>query len=295
MSAHENGAFAPDWLALREGADAAARSTELLEPLKTALRMPAADGPLVVVDLGCGTGAMGRWLAPRLAGPQHWVLYDRDPGLLAHAREGLPEHSADGGPTTAEPRIGDLAQLSAADLAGASLVTASALLDLLTAEQAADLARACAEAGCPALLTLSVEGRVELEPAHPLDRAVATAFDAHQRRGTAGGRLLGPDAPAVTAAAFERSGARVHDRPSPWRLGADDAALTAEWLRGRVSAAVEQRPDLADAASAYLDQRLEQCAAGRLHARIGHRDLLAVPARPGDPPPAPDPQQPAAP
>ena len=36
----------------------------------------------VIHDLGCGTGSMGRWLAPRLPGPQHWVLHDRDADLL---------------------------------------------------------------------------------------------------------------------------------------------------------------------------------------------------------------------
>ena len=61
----------------------------------------------------------------------------------------------------------------------------------------------CAGAGCPILLTLSVVGRVELTPADPLDRRVAAAFDAHQRRTTERGRLLGPD-----AAARRRRGAR---------------------------------------------------------------------------------------
>ena len=70
--------FAPEWLALREGADAAARSAELLEPLRA--RLP--EGERVIRDLGCGTGSMARWLVPRLPGPQHWILTDHDPALL---------------------------------------------------------------------------------------------------------------------------------------------------------------------------------------------------------------------
>ena len=50
-----------DWLALREPADAAARSAELVDRL--ALRPP-----LLIHDLGSGTGSMARWLAPRLPG-----------------------------------------------------------------------------------------------------------------------------------------------------------------------------------------------------------------------------------
>ena len=69
----------PEWLALREPADAAARSAELAERL--ARHLPGA-GRLVIHDLGGGSGAMGRWLAPRLPGPQHWVVHDRDADLL---------------------------------------------------------------------------------------------------------------------------------------------------------------------------------------------------------------------
>ncbi len=56
-----------------------ARSAELAERL--ARHLPA-TGPLVIHDLGGGSGSMGRWLAPRLPGPQHWVVHDRDPDLL---------------------------------------------------------------------------------------------------------------------------------------------------------------------------------------------------------------------
>src|ERR671932_1816358 len=68
----------PEWLALREPADAAARSAELAERL--ARHLP--PGPLVIHDLGGGSGAMGRWLAPRLPAPQRWVVHDRDAELL---------------------------------------------------------------------------------------------------------------------------------------------------------------------------------------------------------------------
>ncbi|GAA3292854.1 hypothetical protein GCM10020295_13210 [Streptomyces cinereospinus] len=113
-------------------------------------------------DLGCGTGSMGRWLAPRLAGAQHWILHDRDPFLLHFAAAASPRSAADGSRVTVETRRGDVARLTPHALAGASLVTASALLDVLTREEAGALAAACAGAGCPALLTLSVTGRVGL-------------------------------------------------------------------------------------------------------------------------------------
>ncbi|MFF4159207.1 class I SAM-dependent methyltransferase [Streptomyces sp. NPDC001678] len=282
MNAVGTARFAPQWLRLREAADATARSPELLGPLAARLaRERRPPGRTFVCDAGCGTGSMGRWLAGRLPGPQHWYLHDHDPGLLGLAVAGMPRVSADGGPVTAVARPGDITRLRAADLAGTSLVTASALLDLLTAEEVDGLAAACCGAGCPALLTLSVAGRVGLFPADPLDGEIAAAFDDHQRRVVRGRRLLGPDAADVTARAFRRRGAEVLVRPSPWRLGASHRALTAEWLTGWVGAAREQRPDLAGRADAYLRRRLEACATGGLRVVVHHVDLLALPAVPG--------------
>ena len=72
------------WLALREPADAVARALDLAERLGRGL---PATGRWVIHDLGCGAGAMGRWLAPLLPGPQHWVAHDRDTDLLEVAAE----------------------------------------------------------------------------------------------------------------------------------------------------------------------------------------------------------------
>jgi len=273
--------YSPAWLELREGADAAARAPALLGPLRAHLaRSPRPAPELVIRDLGCGTGSMGRWLAPRLPGPQHWILHDRDPGLLALAAARAPRTAVDGGGVTTVTEETDVARLTADALAGTSLVTASALLDLLTREESDALAAACAGADCPALLALSVTGRVELAPAEPLDAEIAEAFDAHQRRSERGRRLLGPDAVAVTAEAFERRGATVVTHPSPWRLGAADPALTAEWLRGWTGAACAWRPGLAPRAGPYLARRLAACAAGELRVTVQHGDLLALPPAP---------------
>jgi hypothetical protein len=263
--------YAPEWLRLREGADAAARALELADRLRAWLA--GRDERLVVHDLGCGTGSMGRWLAPLLAGPQHWVLHDRDPYLLHFAAVGAPRSAADGSRVTVETGRGDLARLTPDAVRGASLVTASALLDVLTAEEVGTLAAACAGAGCPALLTLSVAGRVELSPSHPLDAEIAEAFNGHQRRSG----LLGPDAVTVATDAFAGHGMTVRVQRSPWRLGSGEAALTSQWLRGWVGAAVEHRPGLRARTEGYLAERLSACATGELGVVVHHDDLLALP------------------
>jgi SAM-dependent methyltransferase len=262
------------WLRLREPADAAARAADLVDALRPRF---AGAARLTVHDLGCGTGSMGRWLAALLPVPQHWVLYDRDPDLLVEAAADLALTAA--AEVTVDTRHLDVADLTAADLAEADLVTASALLDLLTAEEVATIVRVTVEAGCPALLTLSVTGRAALDPADPLDDAVAAAFDAHQRRWVGGRRLLGPDAVAAILDAYAREGVSTRLGASPWRLGPDRADLLAEWFEEWLDAAFEHDPGLAARVvlSGYAERRRAQIESGRLTAAVPHLDVLARP------------------
>ena len=119
-------------------------------------------------------------------------------------------------------------------------------------------------AGLPMLLTLTVTGRVALDPPDPLDARIGAAFNDHQRRDG----LLGPDA-------VDRLRGRAIVRPSPWRLGAADAGLIAEWLDGWIAAACEQEPALAVEAAAYRERRLAGPRAGR-HRRPRRRAGAAV-------------------
>ena len=261
----------PDWLDLREPADRRARSAELARGLAAALR----PGPVRILDVGCGSGATTRWLAPLLPGPQEWVLLDRDPALLAL----VPDRTSaardrDGAAVARTTRLAEITTLTAHDLAAMSAVTASALVDVLTAAEIDGLAATCAAAGVPALLTLTVTGRVELDPPDPVDAEVAAAFDAHQRRTVAGRSLLGPDAAAVAEDAFRGHGMAVRTAETPWRLGEDDRALITRWLTERVTAAVEHQPDLRERAEEALRRRLN-CAP--LRAVNYHIDLLAIP------------------
>jgi hypothetical protein len=259
----------PRWLDLRERADADARAQELVQQL---VDRASVDGRWLIHDLACGSGAMGRWLAPLLPGPQRWILHDRDPDLLALAAADRPA-----APATVETRLSDVTLLEPDQLAGASLITASALLDLLTAAELAAVIRACVGAGSPVLCALSVTGSVRIDPADRLDARVAGAFDAHQRRLTSRGRLLGPDAVGAALEGFRRAGAHVVVAASPWELGPDDAALAEEWFSGWIGAAFEQDPSLIRAADLYRRRRLRDARAGKLMITVGHADLLVLP------------------
>ncbi len=261
-----------DWLALRARADTAARSVRLAA---AAARL-VGPGPLVVHDLGSGTGAMMRWLAPRLPGPQAWVLHDADPAILRQvdARSALDEV---GLPVTVRTRVEQLSELPIRAFAGASLVTASALLDVVTRDEVRAVVDACVASGVPALFSLTVVGRVRLNPRHAADSAIGEAFNDHQRRLVDGRRLLGPDAGKIVRRLFADAGWRLRTDRTPWRLGADDDELIAEWLDGWVEAAVEQHPELLPRATEYRRLRDADVARARLRVTVQHQDVLAWP------------------
>ena len=126
------------------------------------------------------------------------------------------------------------------------------------------------------LLALTVVGRVALTPADPLDARMAAAFNAHQRRRRRAACSARTPSPPPSRQ-LRGTGAEVLVRPSPWRLDAAHADLTAEWFDGWVAAACEQEPALAAEAGAYRDRRLAQAAAGELAVTVDHADLLVLP------------------
>ena len=271
---------APDWLALREDADAAARAPELVPPLRAHLA-PAVTG------WSCATSAAApaRWPAGSPAGcpaRSTGCCTTGTPRCSSRATQDLPgtgrgRQPGHGGGAAGRPHRGSARETSPAR----RWSTTSALLDLLTAEEVDGIAAACAEAGCRRAADLSVVGRVVLTPADPLDARFAAAFDAHQRRSTGGRRLLGPDAGTAVADAFARRGAAVTTAPSPWRLGAGAGragrGVAAGLDRRGVRPGTRSRRRRADD---YLRRRLDASRGGRA-ARRGRPRRRAGPARGG--------------
>jgi len=251
--------FSADWLALREPADHAARDEALLSAAATA----AGPAP-VIVDLGCGTGSTVRAFGGHVAQTASWRLVDNDPDLLTHATR------AAGGKATTHQI--DLRDLDALPLDGASLVTASALLDLCSRDWVAGLAQRLAARGLPFYAALNYDGVMNWTPHDDADDAVTLAFNRHQRGDKGFGPALGPDAASAIADVFAAAGYRVVEAESPWRLGADHAALQRELVQGIAEAAHE-----AGAAEARSWGSTRTTAAERALCHIGHRDLLALP------------------
>lgn len=247
--------FDARWLDLRAPADAAARSPELRAAAATWLGTGA-----LALDLGCGTGAACRALA---APGLRWRLVDGDEDLLRTAARRA-------GPGT-ETVLADLADLAALPFEGVRLVTAFALLDLAGRAWIEELARRVAAAGAGLYATLCYDGTLAWEPPLPGDAAVVAAFNAHQRRNKGLGPALGPEAAPAAARAMAARGYATRLAPSPWRLGAEDAALHRALVEGIARAAGET--GLPEAAGWGQARR----AASGSRCSVGHFDLLALP------------------
>ncbi|WP_344809036.1 hypothetical protein [Microlunatus ginsengisoli] len=257
------------WLAARRAADDAAREAtvgSLLPRLIADLDRRGAD-EVRLIDVGAGSGANQRWLAPRLPVPQRWVHLDHDPAILMHTHDVGPTDFVVGG-------IDALAGLLDAD-ATATVITCAAVLDVLTRTDLDALAGLIRTYDVPSLFSLSVTGELVLDPPEVSDERLLAAFNAHQRRD---GRA-GPDAPDLLTGWCRIAGVGVVAVETPWLLDAGaDPGFVGRFLTERVAASVEQEPRLADAATAWTRARSAQLAAGNLRVRVGHRDLLLLPS-----------------
>lgn len=288
--------FSASWLAMREPADVAARASRVTDFVRRGLGTvePSVEGPLAV-DLGSGTGSNFRYLAPRLPMVRHWRLVDHDRALLERAQldigdwgvaRALPVRSDHAGlwlgaaPDLTRVQLvdGDLAAEPTWLAGDLGLITASALLDLVSTPWMRALVDRIVEARACALFALSYDGRIVCEPDDPHDELVQELVNRHQRTDKGfRGAALGPDATALLRDLLTAAGHHVVTDKSDWVLDSSCATLQRELVRGWSAAAREVAPDAHHEIEHWERQRLAASTAGRLKVVVGHDDLGAVP------------------
>lgn len=292
--------FSSQWLSLREPFDIAARAEAAAQPpIKAHLahwRAADASDTLGVLDLACGHGANLRALAPQLGGLQQWRLVDHDPALLAALPVALQRwaqqqgyhylaHGAASGcridgrgfsASASWQRLDLSRELGSLDLAHTTLITASALLDLVCAAWLQRLVERARAAGAAMLWALSVDGRMSWEPADADDPTVHALFGQHQHRDKGFGPALGPQAPAVALAQLAQAGYRSTAARSDWQVaGATGSPMLRAMIDGIAGAALEQAPSMHERVHAWQAGRIASIERSRL--RVGHVDILATP------------------
>lgn len=279
------------WLNLREQADWAARSLALTQAIASTVPR---DRPVCVLDLGTGEGSNFRYLADVLPAHQHWLLIDRSHALLSNvgtrtrawaAERGHPLRSEATGFRMSSEALDCRVDMRAQDLrtlhdpalfAGRHLVTASALLDLVSERWLRTLAARCRVAGAAALFTITYNGGFSCVPAEPEDELVRELINRHQRRDKGlGGPAEGPAAAACAARCFVDEGYRVETEGSDWVLGPDEAPIQRAVIDGWAEAAREMAPHETQTIASWQARRSSHVDAGRSRIMVGHRDVAA--------------------
>ena len=284
--------FSSDWLAQREPLDAAARDAGLAHDCAAAI----ADTPRRIIDMGAGTGANLRVLAPLIGGNQDWLLIDNDQALLIAQRREIAHWAAQHGWGVSEEATGaleltvgparwrvrsqqldlqgSLEQVALQDCDG---VTTTAFLDLVSLDWIDRLCRMLSRSPRPFLATLSVDGQRHWQPAMTDDLRLHQAFEHHQRGDKGFGAALGIAAVDELALRLDQLGFTVAIARSDWQIAAGHSALLGQMIDEALAVGCELEPDAASGFADWAARRHAQVATGALALNIGHRDLLALP------------------
>ena len=281
------------WLRAREQADVAARSDAVTRAVAA---VAAPRGTVSLLDLGTGTGSNIRYLAERLGGHQRWLAVDQSDDLLSELHQRMIEwanasgHAAstDGRRSVVrgahfeceiETQQRNLAVLGDHRLfAERHIVTASALLDLVSEPWLRALAAHCRREAAIVLFAITYNGRFTCTPPDADDEEVRSLMNRHQERDKGlGGPAVGPDALTVAEQCFRDVRYWVHREPSDWVLGAAERDVQRMLIDGWAEAAVEVEPARAAAVARWRMRRLAHLEAGRSRAVVGHDDLAAWP------------------
>ena len=295
------------WLLLREPADWMARSQSLTDTV-AGIVAAVPSNTVHMLDLATGTGSNLRFLVTHLPARQSWLVVDRDPTLLAqvHSRTSAwgpaqsYQVSTDGDRCIikgdqlhcrVKTRVLDLGRLDSADIfVGRHLVTASALLDLVSEQWVSQLAVHCRAVGAAALFTINYNGCSTCEPAEPEDETIRDLFNRHQHRDTGlGGLAAGPKAAECAERCFADVGYIVRTAASDWVLGSAKRELQSRLIDGWAKAATEMAPDDAADIEDWRVRRRRHVESDRSRVVVGHIDLAAWPADAGGTKPSPPP------
>jgi hypothetical protein len=263
-------AFPASWLALRERYDALARNKSVLDAVAA---FAASRSSIAITDLASGTGSTPRAIVAVLPKRQSWRLVDNDLGLLARAAAWQPPAAVQ-----IHTMPVDLARDLELALDGqVDLVTASALLDLVSDAWLERLAIEIAARRLPIYAALTYDGTVSFDPADRLDGAIISAVNEHQRRDKGFGAALGPIAASAAIRRFEIVAYQIVQGRSDWHLGRKDTELQSELVAGWAGAACDTGTISIDDGARWLASRRNFIQAGKSTIRVGHVDFFATP------------------
>ena len=266
--------FSIEWLNLREVSDHRARDKNLLKNAVDWLNnLQTKDR--VIVDLGSGTGSTIRCLqkfTTQLPSIQ-WRLVDNDPEVLAEA---IDRHSND---HSVESFLVDLSETQKLPLDSVSMITASALFDLVSEnfiQELCQLVKGKNDYRPVGLYSaLNYDGCIKWTPSHPLDAAILVNFNTDQRRDKGFGPALGPDASDFLQSQFNVTKFQCLKANSPWLLDSGDYLITESLINGISEVALQTEGLTNSDVLSWKAFRIKNIRTGSCF--LGHTDILVLP------------------
>ena len=157
-------------------------------------------------------------------------------------------------------------------------MTASALLDLVSASWLRTLINRCHIAGAAILFAITYNGSVSCSPAEHEDEQILKLFNLHQQTDKGlGGRAEGPNATTCAINYFSEVGYQVQRESSNWTLGTKDQAIQRQLITGWGKAVKEIAPETESMIKSWETRRLAHVDANRSKIIVGHDDVAALP------------------
>jgi hypothetical protein len=264
--------FSADWLSLREEFDKRARNAVVLDAVAVAAK---GRSSMKIVDLATGIGSTIRGLGPHLPAGQVWRFVDNNSELLKHA---ITRTRSAGAAIEAYALDLNCDLLNALD-GPIDLVTASALLDLVSDTWLKQLVGEIVRRAIPIYATLNYDGRASISPADPLDLVILKAVNRHQTTDKGFGPALGPNAATAAIAQLQAMNYVLVKGASDWILGPDDREMQMKIFAIWANVAYEPGGLSQNDALEWLARRRKAVIAGCSSVRVGHVDFFATPVR----------------
>ena len=287
----EENNFDIDWLAERYPFDVEARNKTIeqaaIDHLKT-------DQPVVIVDVGSGTGSNCLYFLDKLKQDQSWTFIEKDPSLAPTLIKRLAEYATfhkyswslkDGVYEMLTPfkkvtfkvisdtffKIDQLVDLSKVDL-----VVANAVFDLLSKIQISQFLDQLTQNKIACLFTLHYTG-MSFTPEDPFDQAYIDLYDGHMTRPQSFGQAMGKMAAAHIAQTFEETNYTLQKGDSNWNIREEDIKMHYYLLNFMENALSELSypAELQDYLPKWLKRKKELVITRQQGLEVRHLDFFA--------------------
>lgn len=289
----EENNFDIDWLAERYPFDVEARNKTIEQ---TAIDYLKTDQPVVIVDIGAGTGSNCLYFLDKLKQDQSWIFIEKDPKLAPALIHRLEEYATfhkykwshtDGVYQMLTPfkkvtfkvisdtffKLGQLIDLSRVDL-----VVANAVFDLLSKVQISSFLEQLSSNNIACLFTLNYTG-MRFIPEDPFDQAYIDLYNAHMERPQSFGHAMGKQAAVYVAQVLEETQYTLHKGESIWRIMEDDIKMHYYLLNFMDNALSELTypAELQKSFPKWLKRKKDLIITRRQGLEVNHIDLFACP------------------